>query len=75
MKSGNFVLANLAENIVAVGLASSNPLLANITDYLIEEASAEEEELLGMKEGEEDGDGAAEGLTIVRDEDLIKVSE
>merc|ERR1719509_453471 len=28
-----------------MGLASANPLLANITDYLIEEASAEEEEL------------------------------
>ena len=32
---------------VSLGLVSTNPLLANITDYLIEEASAEEEELLG----------------------------
>ena len=40
-----------------MGLASNNPLLANITDYLIEEASAEEEELLGKREGEEEETG------------------
>ena len=56
------------------GLASSNPLLANITDYLIEEANAEEEELLGKKEGEEDGEEVAEGETLIRDEELIKVT-
>ena len=57
------------------GLASANPLLANITDYLIEEASAEEEELLGKKEGgeEEEGEEVAEGDTLHRDEELIKV--
>ena len=52
--------------------ASRNPVLNNITDYLIEEASAEEEELLGTtatEEGEET-DGAT-GLT--RDDELIKV--
>merc|ERR1719295_1020027 len=54
-----------------MGLASNNPLLANITDYLIEEASAEEEELLG-KEGE-DEDGKDEGIAIQRDEELIDV--
>lgn len=30
---------------------SRNPLLKNITDFLIEEASAEEEELLGLSSG------------------------
>ena len=30
-----------------MGIISNNPILNNITDYLIEEASAEEEELLG----------------------------
>ena len=40
-----------------IGLAPNNPLLANITDYLIEEASAEEEELLGKREGEEEEAG------------------
>lgn len=31
-------------------LSSKNPVLQNITDFLIEEASAEEEELLGKSE-------------------------
>jgi len=57
---------------IMLGLASSNPLLANITDYLIEEASAEEEELLGRKEGE-DEDGVEEGANIQREEELITV--
>ena len=38
------ILANLFD----MGIVSNNPILNNITDYLIEEASAEEEELLGM---------------------------
>merc|ERR1719210_2905744 len=57
---------------VSVGLVSANPLLNNITDCLIEEASAEEEELLGMKEGDEE-DGKDEGVTVQRDEELIDV--
>merc|ERR1719481_1709991 len=57
---------------IMLGLASSNPLLANITDYLIEEASAEEEELLGRREGEEE-EQAEEGHGIQRDEELIQV--
>ena len=40
-----------------MGLPSNNPLLHNITDYLIEEASAEEEELLGKRDGEEEEAG------------------
>jgi hypothetical protein len=61
--------------MVVAGMASANPLLANITDYLIEEASAEEEELLGKKEGEEEEgeEGTADGDTLTRDEELIKV--
>jgi major membrane immunogen (membrane-anchored lipoprotein) len=41
------------------GVYSTNPVLKNITDYLIEEASAEEEELLGLtsSDGEFDGEG------------------
>merc|ERR1719341_1225291 len=54
-----------------MGLASNNPLLANITDYLIEEASAEEEELLGKREGEEEEAGEEGG--VQRDEELITV--
>merc|ERR1719222_249117 len=58
---------------VSLGLLSSNPLLANITDYLIEEASAEEEELLGHGEGGEEGDEGQQGVTITRDDELINV--
>ena len=59
------------------GIHSKNPLLKNITDYLIEEASAEEEELLGgevgeIEEGETDA-GSAIGQSLERDEKLIKV--
>ena len=38
---------NDAKASVDMGIISNNPILNNITDYLIEEASAEEEELLG----------------------------
>ena len=39
--------ANDAKAANDMGITSNNPILNNITDYLIEEASAEEEELLG----------------------------
>merc|ERR1719295_1026139 len=60
-----------ADSSAVMGLASNNPLLANITDYLIEEASAEEEELLGKREGEEEEAGEEGG--VQRDEELIAV--
>ena len=52
---------------------TNNPLLSNITDYLIEEASAEEEELLGKNSELEDGEEGDDGNTLIRDEELIKV--
>ncbi|KAB7497435.1 Serrate RNA effector molecule-like protein [Armadillidium nasatum] len=54
---------------------SGNPVLRNITDYLIEEASAEEEELLGANSeaNKQDSDEKSEGETIQRDLGLIKV--
>ncbi|KAL1419139.1 hypothetical protein MTO96_005250 [Rhipicephalus appendiculatus] len=60
------------------GVSSKNPLLKNITDYLIEEASAEEEELLGgSADREENADAedpsAASGINSEKDETLIKV--
>jgi hypothetical protein len=55
-------------------LASNNPILANITEYLIEEASAEEEELLGKNNDLEDGEEGEEGNSVTRDEDLLKVT-
>merc|ERR1719220_2332379 len=38
--------ADKAQASIDMGIISNNPILNNITDYLIEEASAEEEELL-----------------------------
>uniref|UniRef100_A0A674E501 Serrate RNA effector molecule homolog (Arabidopsis) n=1 Tax=Salmo trutta TaxID=8032 RepID=A0A674E501_SALTR len=54
-----------------------NPILKNITDYLIEEVSAEEEELLGSVGGADAEDGTKEGypaeITVERDDKLVKV--
>lgn len=59
-------------------LPAQNPILKNITDYLIEEVSAEEEELLGSGSGMEAEDSAKEGnpteTTVERDDKLAKVS-
>ncbi|XP_057659781.1 serrate RNA effector molecule homolog [Diorhabda carinulata] len=52
------------------GLVSNNPVLHNITDYLIEEASAEEEELLGLEPTTDNQDATA---IVERDENLIAV--
>ncbi|XP_030648519.1 serrate RNA effector molecule homolog isoform X2 [Chanos chanos] len=58
-------------------LPAQNPILKNITDYLIEEVSAEEEELLGGVGGIEAEDGSKEGnpaeITVERDDKLVKV--
>jgi hypothetical protein len=67
-----------ADNKESYGVYSTNPVLKNITDYLIEEASAEEEELLGMaggSDGELDSDHHEneKNNTIDRDEELIQV--
>ncbi len=57
-------------------LPDQNPILKNITDYLIEEVSAEEEELLGSA-GADSEEGSKEGnpteITVERDEKLVKV--
>ncbi|XP_048884629.1 serrate RNA effector molecule homolog isoform X1 [Brienomyrus brachyistius] len=57
-------------------LPAQNPILKNITDYLIEEVNAEEEELLGStgtepEEAVKDGNPAE--ITVERDEKLVKV--
>lgn len=49
------------------GLVSQNPVLRNITDYLIEEASAEEEELLGQASETEESEE--------KDSAMIKVNQ
>uniref|UniRef100_A0A8C7SAB1 Serrate RNA effector molecule homolog n=1 Tax=Oncorhynchus mykiss TaxID=8022 RepID=A0A8C7SAB1_ONCMY len=61
----------------AVSVAAQNPILKNITDYLIEEVSAEEEELLGSVGGADAEEGTKEGypaeITVERDDKLVKV--
>lgn len=51
-------------------MVSNNPVLHNITDYLIEEASAEEEELLGLESTADSQDVAT---SVEKDENLITV--
>ncbi|XP_037946952.1 serrate RNA effector molecule homolog isoform X2 [Teleopsis dalmanni] len=51
------------------GFKSNNPVLQNITDFLIEEASAEEDELLGISGDAKDN----EGEVIERDPQLLSV--
>merc|ERR1719189_3127904 len=65
--------ANDAKAAVDMGITSNNPILNNITDYLIEEASAEEEELLGKNNDLGDGEEGEDGNKVVRDEELCKV--
>lgn len=58
-------------------LQAQNPILKNITDYLIEEVSAEEEELLGSGSGMDPEESTKEGnpaeTTVERDDKLAKV--
>lgn len=55
----------------------TNPVLKNITDYLIEEVSAEEEELAGTSGSNSDdlGDGKDSDVTVETDDKLLKVGE
>ncbi|XP_034476529.1 serrate RNA effector molecule homolog isoform X2 [Drosophila innubila] len=68
-KSGVESTNGSGNNATTYGFNSKNPVLQNITDYLIEEASAEEEELLGLAGDSKD----AEGEPIERDEALLSV--
>ncbi|KAG7497185.1 serrate RNA effector molecule-like [Solea senegalensis] len=61
-----------------VGQIETNPVLKNITDYLIEEVSAEEEELTGAsRSGDDAGDAkdpaSSSEVAVETDEKLIKV--
>ncbi|KAM7376790.1 hypothetical protein PAMA_013529 [Pampus argenteus] len=61
------------------GQMETNPVLKNITDYLIEEVSAEEEELTGASRGNSDDPGdakdraASSEVTVETDDKLLKV--
>ena len=52
-----------------IGFVSQNPLLKNITEYLVEECDAEEEELLGDALNQQN-----DANTFEIDKDLTKVS-
>ncbi|XP_074898315.1 serrate RNA effector molecule homolog isoform X1 [Buteo buteo] len=68
--------AAAAAAAAAGAVPSQNPVLKHITDYLIEEVSAEEEELLGRGGGDtEEGPREANPteVTVERDEKLLKV--
>ena len=66
-----------SENMKATfGFHSKNPVLQNITDYLIEEASAEEDELLGLSTNNADEKGEGEAATddsFEREANLLSV--
>lgn len=54
----------------------TNPVLKNITDYLIEEVSAEEEELAGASgsNGDDAGDGKdSSDVAVETDDKLLQV--
>ncbi|XP_028998780.1 serrate RNA effector molecule homolog [Betta splendens] len=61
------------------GQMETNPVLKNITDYLIEEVSAEEEELVGASGGSRDDAGdtkdpaSSSDVSVETDEKLLKV--
>lgn len=64
------------EGEAARQLPDSNPVLKNITDYLIEEVSAEEEELTGAGGNDPNNDPSkdpAGEVTVETDEKLVKV--
>ena len=60
---------NLWETTVdeIVGERSSNPVLENITEYLIEEMSAEEDELLGFSAGDQKIEEEDDKMSVVLD--------
>uniref|UniRef100_A0A3P8WKP2 Serrate RNA effector molecule homolog (Arabidopsis) n=1 Tax=Cynoglossus semilaevis TaxID=244447 RepID=A0A3P8WKP2_CYNSE len=76
-EKGRLWSSKLREDLQSSELPAHNPVLKNITDYLIEEVSAEEEELLGSGSGMEPEENAKEGnhveMTVEKDEKLAKV--
>ena len=52
---------------------SKNPVLSNITDYLVEEGSYEEEELLGQSADSDKPKESNPEVTLDRDSKLLEV--
>ncbi|KAM9333652.1 serrate RNA effector molecule homolog isoform 3-T3 [Pholidichthys leucotaenia] len=76
-EKGDLWITKSQEEGQTTELPAQNPILKNITDYLIEEVSAEEEELLGSGSGMDTEDSIKEGnpaeTTVERDDKLVKV--
>uniref|UniRef100_A0A673BZU7 Serrate, RNA effector molecule n=1 Tax=Sphaeramia orbicularis TaxID=375764 RepID=A0A673BZU7_9TELE len=76
-EKGDLWSSKTQEDGQSTELPAQNPILTNITDYLIEEVSAEEEELLGTGSGMDPEEGSKEGnpaeTTVERDDKLAKV--
>ncbi|KAK2165819.1 hypothetical protein LSH36_45g11011 [Paralvinella palmiformis] len=60
------------EPAMVMGLVSSNPVLKNITDYLVDEGSYEEEAYFGECIDDKPKDGNTD-ITVERDDELCKV--
>jgi len=63
------MIISSVKNKKPTGFVSHNPLLKNITDYLVEEADAEEEELLGDGNNQQN-----DSNTFETDKELTKVN-
>jgi phosphohistidine phosphatase SixA len=64
------IVISPVKNKKPIGFVSHNPLLKNITKYLVEEADAEEEELLG----ETSGNQSKDENTFEMNKELTKVN-
>uniref|UniRef100_A0A7N6C0H9 Serrate, RNA effector molecule n=1 Tax=Anabas testudineus TaxID=64144 RepID=A0A7N6C0H9_ANATE len=76
-EKGDLWIHRSQEDGPSTEMPAQNPVLKNITDYLIEEVSAEEEELLGSGSGIDPEESTKEGnpveMTVERDDKLAKV--
>ena len=69
----DYVLFIIAYSLQSFGLVSKNPVLSNITDYLVEEGSYEEEELLGQSADSDKPKESNPEVTLDRDSKLLEV--
>ncbi|KAI0238154.1 Serrate RNA effector molecule-like protein, partial [Lamellibrachia satsuma] len=60
------------EKQMSFGMVSKNPVLKNVTDFLVDEGSAEEEALMGESMDDKPKEANPE-VTLEKDEELLKV--
>lgn len=66
-------LWEMRQNNELLGAESTNPVVQNITEYLIEEASAEEEELLGASNSSREEEAESRVVEVAVDEAMARV--